>query len=133
MINELRQVIESRLNSIKTRFNIAEISYRLASEDAMYPHIVWDYTNIVPQDQGRQDFTIDVHIWAKDQAQAFDIADAVIDLFSYANTPQEVILPTFYQSSTFPVDDPDKTIIHVVTRLEGQLYDKSKEVFSWQQ
>lgn len=129
----MRRVIEARLNSIKTEHGIAEISYRLASEDAMYPHVVWDIGGIVPNDQGRQDFTFDVHVWARDQAQAFEIADAVIDLFSYANVPQADILPTFYESSAFPVDDPDKTIIHVVARLEGQLYDRSKEVFTWQQ
>jgi len=130
MINETRRVVEARLNSIKTRYNIAEVSYGLASEDAMYPHIVWDITGINPNDQGRQDFTLDVHIWTKDQAQAFDIADAVIDLFAYVNTPQTSILPTFYESSAFPVDDPDKTICHVVVRLEGQIYD-SDAAFAW--
>lgn len=130
MINEARRVIEARLNSIKTAYNIAEISYGLASEDAMYPHIVWDVANIVPRDQGRQDMTLDVHVWAREQFAAFQIADAVIDLFSYANVPQSDLLPTFYESSAFPVDDPDKTIVHVVARLEGQLYLPDAQ-FGW--
>ena len=134
MTNELRQVIESRLASIQTQYNIAEISYDLASEDAMYPHIVWTITNVRPNEEGRQDYTLDVHVWDKSQYTAFQIADAVIDLFAYVNAPQSGgLLPTFYESSAFPVDDPDKTINHVVVRLEGQVYDGNKGGFAWQQ
>lgn len=133
MTNDTRRVIEARLNSIKTQFNLAEISYRLASEDAMYPHLVWEITDINPVELGREDFTIDVHVWTRDQFQAFDIADAVIELFKYWNTPQQGILPTFYETATIPVDDPDKTIIHVVARLEGQVYDINAGGNVWQQ
>ena len=130
MINEARRVIEARLNSIKTTYNIAEISYRLASEDAMYPHIVWDFTTMSPTEQGRRDATFDVHVWSRDQFEAFQIADAVIDLFAYANVPQADILPTFYETSVFPADDPDKSIVHVVARLEGQMYLPDAQ-FGW--
>ena len=130
MTNELRRVIEARLYTLVETYGITEVSYRLASEDAMYQHIVFDFATIVPREQGRQDYTVDVHIWAREQFAAFRIADAVAALFSYANSPQEDILPTFYRSSVFPVDDPDKSILHVVVRLDGQTYDK-KEVFQW--
>jgi len=129
--NELRRVIESRLNSIKTQFNISEISYGLATPEAMYPHIVYDLTGITPRDQGRHDYNIDVHVWTKDRFTAFAIGDTVADLFSYVNSPQETILPTFYETTVFQVEDPDTSICHVVVRLEGQNYKKNGG-FSWQ-
>lgn len=134
MINEFREMVQARLSSIQTEFNISAISYRLASEDAMYPHIVWDITTINPREQGREDITLDVHVWARSQFTAYEIAEAVLDLFYYANVPVEEdgIYPTFYETSTFTVDDPDKSIIHVVARLEGQVYDVNREAFTWQ-
>lgn len=130
MINEMRRVVEARLQSIATEWGITEVSYRLASEDAMYPHVVFDFTTISPRDHGRHDITLDVHIWARSMARAFDIADAVIDLFAYSNLPQDDVLPTFYETSAFTVEDPDKTIVHVVARLEGQVYE-TDATFAW--
>ena len=129
--NELRRVIESRLNSIKTQFNISKISYRQASPDAMYPHITYDLTGANPTEHGRHDYTIDIHVWTKDQFAAFAIGDTVADLFSYVNSPQETILPTFYETSVFQVEDQDTSICHVVVRLEGQNY-KTNGGFQWQ-
>ena len=122
MTNDARIVIESRLNSIKTEHNIAEISYRLASEDAMFPHIVWEINGINPTDMGREDYEIDVHIW-----------DRYENLFSWVNAPQETILPTFYETTAFPVDDPDKSIVHIVCRSECQVYAKTSGGTVWQQ
>lgn len=122
MINELRQIVESRLNSIKTQYGIVEISYRIAKRDQMYPHIVFDITDITPTDMGRSDILLDVHIWGKDQAVAFNIMDAVLELFAFKNTPNESILPTFYEASGGSVEDPDKSLIHLVVRIQGQVY-----------
>lgn len=133
--NELRRVVESRLYSIITEQAIAEISYRIGSEDAMFPHIVWDITGIRPTDHGREDYELDVHIYTQGDAfKAYSIADAVIDLFRFTNIPQEDgLLPTFYESSAFSVEDTDKSIVHVVVRLEGHAYDATEGGFEWQQ
>lgn len=122
MINELRQIVESRLNSIKTEYGIVEISYRIAKRDQMYPHIVFDITDITPTDMGRSDILLDVHIWGKDQVVCFNIMDAVLDLFAFKNTPNENILPTFYEASGGSIEDPDKSLIHLVVRIQGQVY-----------
>lgn len=132
--NELRLVVEARLNTIKTEFNISDISYRLASEDAMFPHLVFEIVAVRPTDHGRQDYEVDVHVWTRDSFQAFEIADAVIDLFRFTNLPQEHgLLPTFYESSALTVEDTDKSIVHVVVRLEGHAYDATEGGFEWQQ
>ena len=125
MTNELRRVIIARLNNIKTQYGISEIGYRLVQDEQMFPHLVVDFPSVSPTDMGREDFLMDIHIWSKDNAVAFDIMDAVRDLFSFWNSPQDMILPTFYEMSGGQVDDPDKTVIHLVLRCSGQVYKTS--------
>ena len=123
MTNDLRLVIQNRLNSIKTEYGLTEVSYRVATNDQMFPHIVYDFTTITPTDMGREDFLLDVHIWTKDQYTAFNIMDACRDLFMFWNAPNESILPTFFEMSAGSVDDPDKSIVHLVLRLQVQVYE----------
>lgn len=129
MINDLQLIVQTKLNSIKTEYGIVEISYRIAKRDQMYPHIVFDFTDISPTDMGRSDFTLDIHIWGKDQFVCFNIMDAVRDLFAFWNAPDaydgQTILPTFYEMSGGYIDDPDKSLIHLVVRLQGQVYNSS--------
>lgn len=120
--NSLRKVIETALNSIKSTYGIKEVSYRIASTDAMYPHVVYHITSVTPADMGRLDFLLDIDVWDKNQARAFEILDAIRTMFAFWNVPQDDILPTFYDESTGTIDDPDKTIIHLVLRLQGQVY-----------
>ena len=123
MINDLRLVIQNKLNSIKTEYGLTEVSYRVAMNDQMFPHIVYDFTTITPTDMGREDFLLDVHIWTKDQYAAFNILDACRDLLMFWNAPNESILPTFFEMSAGSVDDPDKSIVHLVLRLQVQVYE----------
>ena len=123
--NSLRQVIQTALSTLKESHGVREVSYRLASDDAMYPHIVYHIDTISPTDMGRNDFLLDIDIWDKGEAaRALEIADAVRALFAFWNAPQEDILPTFYDMSSGQVDDPDKTIVHYVIRIQGQVYKK---------
>lgn len=123
MINYVRQLVETRLNSIKTAYGIAEVGYRLASDQKMYPHVVWEITNIIPDDMGREDLTIDIDVWGKDEYNVFEIMDAVKDLFLFHNAPDEHILPTFYEMSSGTVEDPDRTLIHGIVRIQCQVYE----------
>ena len=125
MTNDLRILIEERLNSIKTEYGIKEISYRLASDHAMFPHVTYDFPTRVPTDMGREDYVLDINVWDKNQARAFEILDAYKDLFAFRNDPQDTILPTFYETSSGSIEDPDKTIIHLVLRLQSQVYERS--------
>lgn len=125
MTNELRRVIIARLNNIKTQYGISEIGYRLVQDEQMFPHLVVDFPSVNPTDLGREDFLMDIHIWGKDNAEAFEIMDAVRDLFSFWNSPQDKILPTFYEMSGGQIEDPDKTVIHLVLRCQGQVYKTS--------
>lgn len=130
MTNELRRIIIGRLNDIKTTYGITEIGYRVVQDDSLFPHIVVDFPSIMPTDMGREDYTMDIHIWSKDNAQAFNIMDAVRDLFAFWNAPDELVdqnvLPTFYELSGGQIEDPDKTISHLVLRMQGQVYERTE-------
>lgn len=123
MSNYLRKTVMDRLNDIKTEYGITEISYKVADDETIYPHIVVDIPSITPTDMGREDFLLDIHIWTQNNYQAFEIADAVRNLFAFYNAPDENILPVFYELSGGQVDDPDKKICHHVLRIQGQVYE----------
>lgn len=123
--NTLRALIVQRLETLTTPYGIEEISFRRASDDLMYPHIVFDFVSVTPTDMEREDTVLDIHIWTKDQAVAYNLKDAVIDLFSFSNLPQETILPTFYFTSAGSIDDPDKSICHEVVRFSVQNFERS--------
>lgn len=126
MTNELRRIIIGRLNDIKTQYGITAIGYKSVPDDTMFPHIVVDFTSITPTDMGREDFLMDIHIWSKYALEAFAIMDAVRDLFAFWNAPDELVdqmvMPTFYETSGGQIEDPDKTLIHLVLRVQGQVY-----------
>lgn len=123
MINELRTLVTTRLNSLKSTYGIKEIGYRVASDQKMYPHVIWSIDPITPEDMGRYDFIIDFHVWGKSESNVYRIMEAIEKLLRFKNDPTEVILPTFYTISSGIVEDPDKTLVHVVVRVECQVYE----------
>jgi len=123
--NQLREVIKDKLEHLRDNFPEIKsdgIAYGQVSTSVMYPHVVYDFSDMDPMDMGREDLTLDVHVWTKDRAQSFDIIDEVVDLLSFSNDPQPYILPTFYFTSAGTIDDPDKSICHAVVRFQVQNY-----------
>lgn len=126
--NTLRKVIQAKLLTLGTAFPeiaVDRISYGSRAPINMFPHLVFEFTTMTPTDMGREDYVLDVHIWTKDMELALNLQDAIVDLFSFSNDPQETILPTFYLTSAGQLEDPDKTIIHIVVRLETQNYRRN--------
>lgn len=128
MTNELRKIIISRISTLQTLYGLTEVGYRQVQDDSLYPHIVVDFTSVTPTDMGREDFLADVHIWTKDNYQAFEIQDAVRNLFKFWNAPayinNQTIYATFYEESSGQIDDPDKTVCHLVMRFQAQVFNK---------
>lgn len=139
MTNYLRQIIISRLNDIKTTHGITEIGYRQVQDDSLFPHLVVDFTSMTPTDIGREDYLIDIHIWSNDNKVAFDIQDDIRDMFRFWNAPNELtnqtILPTFYEMSGGQIDDPDKTLCHLVMRVQAQVFESTEtsSTILWQE
>ena len=123
MIDNLRLVVQNRLNSIKTEYGLTEISYRKADNKNLYPHIVYYFTSITPADMGRSDIIMDIDIWTRDPKIGFAILESCRELFAFCNSPNDSVLPTFYEISGGEIDDPDEEITHIVLRLEVQVYE----------
>lgn len=120
--NQLRILVDTHLKALKTACGIKEIGYRRASDQKMYPHVVWEITNIDPVDMGRADYILHFDVWGRREVEVFNIMDAIVRDLEFLNEPQWGILPTFYNGSSGTVDDPDKTIIHGIVRIDCQVY-----------
>lgn len=122
MINELRELIQTKLNSIKTELGLTEVAYRLASDQKAFPRVVWEIIGITPTDMGRADIQIDFDIWTKEETKVFEVMEAIVYMLSFLNDPQTDFYPTFFETSSGTIEDPDKTIIHGIVRTECQVY-----------
>lgn len=122
MTNSLRILVGTRMQALKTALKIKDMGYRRASDQKEFPYIVWNFTDIRPMEMGRQDYIIDFDVWTKSELEAFEIMDAIEQDLTFLNIPQFGILPTFYLTSKGTIDDPDKTIIHGLVRMECQVY-----------
>ena len=122
MTNKLRALIDTRLNDLKTSLGIKEVGYRRASDQKMFPHVVWEILSASPMDMGREDYIIDFDVWGKSEAKVFEIMDAIRHDLEFLNSPTNDILPTFYDVSMGTVDDPDQTLVHGVIRVHCQVY-----------
>lgn len=120
--NQLRILVDTHLKALKSACGIKEIGYRRASDQKMYPHVVWEITNIDPVDMGRNDYTLHFDVWGRREVEVFNIMDAIVRDLEFLNEPQWGILPTFFNGSSGTVDDPDKTIIHGIVRIDCQVY-----------
>ena len=53
MTNELRALIDTKLDTLKQPLGIKDVGYRLASDQKLCPHVVWYISGISPMDMGR--------------------------------------------------------------------------------
>ena len=117
---ELRKLITSKLNTVA-----GVTCYKTAPTSVTFPYKVFSFENIDLGDINRDDITLDVDIYAKDEAQVDTIADSIEPLFNAVNSPTDTILPTFYRLSRKPLPDEDVTIHRVQLRFQIQNYERS--------
>lgn len=124
--NNLRQLIQSILKQL-----CDNVYYEQADSEAMYPHIVFNFSKIDNGDLFRHDYLVDIDIWDKDDSgQGYDakaiedLADSVESMLQANNIPQSAILPTFFVVDRKKVDDEDKKIRHRKISVQVQLYEK---------
>lgn len=119
--NDLRNVIQSILKTV-----CENTYFEVASTSAMYPHIVYSYSDINSDSGSRHDMTVEIDIWDKgtDSAVIENLADRVEDLFNGVNDPQTNILPTFFLIDRKSIPDEDKKIKHRLVRVLVQNYER---------
>lgn len=130
--NALRKLVQSKLTTLCSQLyqagtvqTLSKVYYRLADADKIYPHIVFSISLTRKYDFSRDDVTIDVDIWAKDEKDLQNITDAVEALFNNINDPQNNFLPTFFVESIKEVENADKDIRHMVVEITAQNYERS--------
>ena len=117
--NDLKKLIQTKLKTLTTN-----VYFEQATDNAMYPHIVFSFREINLDDLSRQDYTLNVDVWDNGtNTTAIDtLADSVEDLLHTQNLPQTNVLPTFYKIDRKSIEDPDKSIKHRLVRFQIQNY-----------
>lgn len=117
--NDLKKLIQTKLKTLTTN-----VFFEQATDDALYPHIVFSFNEINLGDMSRQDYTLYVDIWdkGKSSTRVDELADKVEDLLHSENLPQDKILPTFYKIDRKALLDSDKDIKHRLVRFQIQNY-----------
>lgn len=116
---DLRKLITTQLNTLT-----GATYYRRAPVDAVNPYKTFDLSRVELGDISRDDFELQVDIWdhAADPKAVDAIADALEALFNANNLPQSTILPTFFRSARYPIDESDKDIQHLQLTFLVELY-----------
>lgn len=117
--NELKKLIQAKLKTLTT-----DVYFEQARDNALYPHIVFNFKNIDLGDIWRQDYVLEIDVWDKGTMtdRVDELADMVEDLLHTENLPQTGVLPTFYKIDRKAIDDPDKTIKHRLIKFQIQNY-----------
>lgn len=119
--NYLKKLVQTKLKTLTTY-----VYYEIASDDALYPHIVFNFEQINLGDLSRQDYILRIDIWDKSQnTVGIDtLADNVENLLQAQNLPQDHVLPTFYLIDRHNIEDSDKNIKHREIRFQIQNYER---------
>ena len=117
--NDLKKLIQEELKTITS-----EVYFQQARDNALYPHIVFNFRDINLGDLSRQDYVLEVDVWDKGTLTTTvdALADDVEDLLHTENLPQENVLPTFYKIDRKSIIDSDKDIKHRLIRFQIQNY-----------
>ena len=123
--NDLKRLVQNKLKTVT-----AKVYHELADDNAVYPHIVFNFRRIDLGDLSRQDYILEVDVWDKlsgtnKSTQTIDnLADSVEKLLQAENLPQDYILPTFYLIDRQNVLDEDKQIRHRKIQFQVQNYER---------
>ena len=119
--NDLKLLVQTKLKTVTTK-----VYHEVADENAVYPHIVFNFRRIDLGDLSRQDYVLEVNVWDKGNStqQVDNLADSVEKLLQAENLPQDHVLPTFYLIDRQSIWDEDKTIRHRRIQFQVQNYER---------
>lgn len=116
----LRKLIVTKLRTVS-----GGTYHKKAPNNAAYPYKVFrlkssDFPNI-----DRDDIELEIDFWdrAEDPKVIEDIADQVEALFHDKVYPEPPIHPAFFRDGRYDLDDPDKTLQHILLRFMVQLHE----------
>lgn len=119
--NALKKLVQTKLKTLTS-----QVSFEIADDKSLYPHIVFDFRRLDLGDLSRQDYILEVNIWDKgtSSVQVDELADNVENLLQAQNLPQDHVLPTFYLIDRQNIPDDDKAIKHRRIQFQIQNYER---------
>lgn len=86
--------------------------YEMATQDAPFPYITYEFENIDVSDKARRDISLTINAWDKtsDSVNIEDLADAIEDKMHYQNFQTDDILLSSYCVSRLSLPDEDPLI-----------------------
>lgn len=117
--NDLKILLTTKLRTLTTN-----VFFEEATDDKLYPHVVFGFREIDLGDLWRQDYVLEVDVWDKGTSTTLvdELSDKIEDLLQAENLPQDNILPTFYKIDRKSIKDSDKSIKHRLIRFQIQNY-----------
>lgn len=117
--NDLKKLVQTKLKTLTTN-----VFFEQATDNALYPHAVFNFREIDLGDISRQDYVLEVDVWDKGTSTTAvdELADKIEDLLQLQNLPQTNILPTFFKIDRKSILDQDKAIKHRLIRFQIQNY-----------
>lgn len=117
--NDLKILLTTKLKTLTTN-----VFFEQATDDKLYPHVVFSFRQIDLGDLTRQDYILEVDVWDKGTSTTGvdELSDKIEDLLQAQNLPQTHILPTFYKMDRKSIYDSDKSIKHRLIRFQIQNY-----------
>lgn len=117
--NDLKILLTTKLKTLTTN-----VFFEQATDDKLYPHVVFSFRQIDLGDLWRQDYILEIDVWDKGTSttQVDELSDKIEDLLQGENLPQDRILPTFYKMDRKSILDSDKSIKHRLIRFQIQNY-----------
>lgn len=119
--NDLKKLIQTKLKTLTTK-----VFFEQATDDALYPHVVFNFRTIDLGDLSREDYILEIDVWDKGNSttQVDELSDKIEDLLQAQNLPQTHILPTIYKIDRKAILDQDKSIKHRLIRFQIQNYTR---------
>lgn len=119
--SDLRRLVNALVKPI-----IPCVYYRRASSSAQFPYAVFTFDRINIDDLHLDVFDLRFDLWdsAESITRLDDIADTIEKLLHMRNDPQPGILPTFFRSDRFYVEESDKKNQHLELHFDVRLYER---------
>ena len=119
--DDLKLLVQTKLKTVATN-----VYHEIAKENALYPHVVFQFRRIDLSDLSRQDYILEVDVWDKRESSTTvdNLTDSIENLLQAENLPQDHVLPTFYLMDRATIPDEDKEIKHRRIQFQIQNYER---------
>ena len=121
-MKNLRELLYPQLKDIHSR-----VYFQVAPENAQFPYVVYDFTQITDDGEGIEAVAVDIDGWdLKDDTTALEtLMQSVNDALNKKTLTAEGLAVTFYLDRKIPLRDDNKNIRRRKYIYEARLFGRS--------